>query len=660
MVDGPINVGKGSNTAFTGVAQNLQPIEKVSPIDQDHTILKFDSKLNQLSNNAQVDGTVRNTSIAGQKIIQTNVGDLLIKTNLPINQGDQVVLKVLSTGHNLSFAILSINRREIKQMLNDIMLEDYVGDPSILLSLKGAIPPESKKKISQSITIELSNLSAGSKLSATLLNPDNAKIQAIISQAIESQELEDYNDIITMDKDIDQRTKQIILQSLNQSFSQNNQVSNIDNQEHDSQVLLETQDADQKEKDSHMSSGLAIRPGSKIEFEVINIMPDGKHKYQASQNVLDQGNTSNHVKPEAVSAPTNTPSSESETNTSLDQDDHIPEVPVTQKSNKQQITQDVKSSETNTIQKSPLVIKGKYIATNKSFVITTDIGLLQVEANDYMPEDSTITLKLSNIILDHHKHDYMYADNQPQAYLVSLYKNWYNMSYLVELMRHSPDHNQLNIVPQIDDRLIIHLFNFASIYKRRGNLLMHMSSESQEVFLENVGEEIVQKIDKDFSYIFASINRAYQNEHASISNHEIFRSYIFPIHDQGIYYQILLHIREDSHLAENKDSEEDSEEDQRDDKKNTRFVVEMENELFGLMQIDGLISKQSASKELNLVIRTTNDLDDHMQQGIMQIFNTVNNITKASGQLSFEKTDEYSAILPSGLDCNLHSKGKEI
>lgn len=73
----------------------------------------------------------------------------------------------------------------------------------------------------------------------------------------------------------------------------------------------------------------------------------------------------------------------------------------------------------------------------------------------------------------------------------------------------------------------------------------------------------------------------------------------------------------------------------------TRFVVELETESLGNLQLDGLFFSQPREKQFDLVIRSTNPFTDDEKENIIGIYNSYGEISGYRGTLRFEEVSTF-------------------
>lgn len=73
----------------------------------------------------------------------------------------------------------------------------------------------------------------------------------------------------------------------------------------------------------------------------------------------------------------------------------------------------------------------------------------------------------------------------------------------------------------------------------------------------------------------------------------------------------------------------------------TRFVVELETERLGNLQLDGLFFNQPREKQFDLVIRSTNPFTDDEKENITGIYNSYGEISGYRGSLRFEEVSTF-------------------
>jgi hypothetical protein len=73
----------------------------------------------------------------------------------------------------------------------------------------------------------------------------------------------------------------------------------------------------------------------------------------------------------------------------------------------------------------------------------------------------------------------------------------------------------------------------------------------------------------------------------------------------------------------------------------TRFVVELETDSLGNLQLDGLFFNQPREKQFDLVIRSTNPFTDDEKENITGIYNSYGEISGYRGSLRFEEVSTF-------------------
>lgn len=73
----------------------------------------------------------------------------------------------------------------------------------------------------------------------------------------------------------------------------------------------------------------------------------------------------------------------------------------------------------------------------------------------------------------------------------------------------------------------------------------------------------------------------------------------------------------------------------------TRFVVELETESLGNLQLDGLFFSQPREKQFDLVIRSTNPFTSEEKENITGIYNSYGEISGYKGSLKFEEASTF-------------------
>jgi hypothetical protein len=107
------------------------------------------------------------------------------------------------------------------------------------------------------------------------------------------------------------------------------------------------------------------------------------------------------------------------------------------------------------------------------------------------------------------------------------------------------------------------------------------------------------------------------------------QTFAFPVFDGHDLQSAYLHIK---NFKEQEAAAKDA---------GVRFMVELETSYYGQMQLDGFVRKTVPAKSFDLIIRTTQKVDDETKQGINEIFNNAREVTGIKGSIEFAVTREF-------------------
>lgn len=91
--------------------------------------------------------------------------------------------------------------------------------------------------------------------------------------------------------------------------------------------------------------------------------------------------------------------------------------------------------------------------------------------------------------------------------------------------------------------------------------------------------------------------------------------------------------------------------------KGTRFVIELETESLGSVQLDGLFFKQPKTSDFDLVVRSNTPFSEEEQERIRSIFSEYGEIGGYAGSIQFQSTDHFPVNPQSDLTAEARPKG---
>jgi hypothetical protein len=74
---------------------------------------------------------------------------------------------------------------------------------------------------------------------------------------------------------------------------------------------------------------------------------------------------------------------------------------------------------------------------------------------------------------------------------------------------------------------------------------------------------------------------------------------------------------------------------------NTRFVLEMDLSQLGEIQMDGFVRNQNNKVQFDLIIRSLTKLSTEIENDILNIYNSIGELTGYKGSVSFQAVKEF-------------------
>lgn len=152
-----------------------------------------------------------------------------------------------------------------------------------------------------------------------------------------------------------------------------------------------------------------------------------------------------------------------------------------------------------------------------------------------------------------------------------------------------------------------------------GDLKQWLGTRNTEQ-LESKYGDIIRKLGADFTSLQQIFNEPTQQNWVSTT---------IPILYQNILHQARLHIRQDAEPA-NKPSQNGQ-----------RFIIDVELSRLGEMQIDGLVQKDNSRHQFDMIIRTSKALPSDVEQDIRTIYTNAAEIAGFKGNLLFHASREH-------------------
>jgi hypothetical protein len=184
-----------------------------------------------------------------------------------------------------------------------------------------------------------------------------------------------------------------------------------------------------------------------------------------------------------------------------------------------------------------------------------------------------------------------------------------------------------SIIPLNNHHLIINILNFISAIKG-GELGEWQIPDNIKTFIKNGKKNLINNILQDILTL--------KNLITPININNNWQALIFPFSEGENINQTRIFIRNNR-----QDLQQQSNENSIID---TRFIIELETEMLGNFQFDGLIKSSKINNKasnFDMIIRSSNALPEKITRSIQDIFSETSSLTGLNGIIRFQKVNEF-------------------
>ena len=179
-----------------------------------------------------------------------------------------------------------------------------------------------------------------------------------------------------------------------------------------------------------------------------------------------------------------------------------------------------------------------------------------------------------------------------------------------------------NLIPQANKQAAAKILWFIVNITGGGDASSWMGPDIKRMLEQYKHTEIISRLDKTFS----SLRGIFSENPASGWN-----NLLFPLYDGEKLNFAGVYIKRDG----KKDNKRERE------KEDVRFVVELELDQMGEMQLDGFVKGSKEPAQFDLFLRSKMELDKDVRNDIIEIFNNSVEITGIQGSLQFQHTNNF-------------------
>lgn len=273
-----------------------------------------------------------------------------------------------------------------------------------------------------------------------------------------------------------------------------------------------------------------------------------------------------------------------------------------------------------------LQIKGTVIGTELTgeAILKTSLGIVRLPTDLALPKGTELLLELVTITPAQQS---LMTANMPltrRDTVGQLFAHWASLNDMIStLQEQAPDMADKmlkSLIPTTDKQFTASLLNFISSVKD-GNVTSWLGMPIIRQLKESGKRETLDKLTQEFT--------ALKNLYSEPSKVNDWQTLIFPLYDGEELHQVHMFVRDhpaDEHSENGKD---------------TRFVVEVDTEMLGALQFDGLVHTGHTQKSFDLVVRSREPLPDWMKLDITNLFTEAGEITGMKGGLNFHATPDF-------------------
>ncbi len=584
---------------------------------------------------ALLEGKVISQSPSGLTTLQTSHGDITFQTQIGLLRGSLVTLRVTATSNDFQARLVTINGLNLQEYLGGrggvsdhsarvttpfTLPQDEVVQPSADSNTRALLQQGEQGKAGASVATEVADsvLRRNSLLQITLLSPDKAGIAKILEAlppAVREQLLSTLQ--ISLDKGNTQITPRVAQEVLAR-------VGNILdfkvlNYQLPTAATPTTTTGAQINANVPSSQAPTVSPYQAGNATTPNASQQGYQNSGGTQ--VNSASVANSAAGFGANAPT-TSGLSPQVADALSQNLTITTNPKTGNVSVQAL---VIGREPNgqTVLKTPLGIFHTSAALTKGTVLELEpLAIAYVASSTSGLTSSTQT------------------SNTQDAFgkLLSFWKS-FGSSEMLQLMQDTGKTQALiSRFPNADTNLGANLLRyFSALGKADAPSLLGRQLTSH---LERTasGKEQLEQLGRDLG-----VNRQLFQQ----SQYD-WKTLIFPVVSDDVWYANRLMLKE--YEGENEQEEREH---------GVRFVIELDMEKLGALQLDGLVRSTQKKQFFDLTIRSQQPIPDGMKQGILTIFHEAQEDLGVEGQLAFQTVHQLPNITHEASAVGVDSAGKD-
>ncbi|MBN8828348.1 MAG: hypothetical protein J0H68_06545 [Sphingobacteriia bacterium] len=609
------------------------------------------SFFNDIKNGAILNGVVNGdeqNNKEGNLLLKTKFGQLNIATNLLLNEGSKVDLKITKNANTILLEIISINNKPPRDSLTNLDIEESVFTTSPIRTEKQSLA----EVIIKSAPKNISNNEVSTQKNNPVILDINAPTPVGKNFTGSVQNINSEN----------------LIKTLTNVYKNNPTML--------SQVLSEMTDADIPNQffiqvPNYLSQDIQkimnIKTGTLVNFYItqINPLPSPqelnplKELSQNTSNTADnEYNPNNHfanqfaLKHYGVNTP-----GDNEKNNSLNEIEDEGETGIISESAKKNNTVEPPKqnlSNNQAIEKKDLKNNNQEIKNNITFentqleqskdlpeilknkgfdlqakiidqnILKTNVGNIKVEGLN-LPINSELTIKISNFISQKPLFNNV---TEKQIDILKLLDEFSNINNALQnpVLKPSVINWIESNFPVAGTKLALTLYGFVKLSK---------SSDWQNIFDDNISSilsnpenlNMVENLVGDLKTVA---------EHAQKLTHltSNWQALAVPLWNGEFIDNINFYVKDETN--ENNKLEEE---------KVTRFLVEVNTDKYGEIQLDGRVKKSLAkqhSKNFDLIFRSQKPLEDNTIEEVRKIFNNIVELTEINGSVLFQVEESFT------------------
>ena len=261
-------------------------------------------------------------------------------------------------------------------------------------------------------------------------------------------------------------------------------------------------------------------------------------------------------------------------------------------------------------------------------IFKTAFGIMKSPTNANYVKNDIIELTIENIV------SYT-SDIKPENILASkrqiinqLSQHWQSLDSIINVLKDDDSDVAQNFVdkllPQTNNLLGAKLSNLIKAI-RNDNINEWLGTETIKSLDELGKHSLIDKMTIDFTHLKDLLKPE--------SNSNNWQTLLFPVFDGSHLHQNQMFIRQDHSKSDDQQF------------RDSRFIVQVEAEILGNIQIDGLVrshlQSNSSKRELNMIIRSEKQLQSEVTNMIENIFNDATLTTGMVGKISFQLVKEF-------------------